>query len=54
VATSHIPVIALTAYGNRGDAERAREAGCAAYFAKPVSTRDLPDIIRKHLPQDRA
>jgi two-component system cell cycle response regulator DivK len=48
-ATSHIPVIALTAYGTKGDDLRARESGCVAYFAKPVSTRDLPDIIRRYL-----
>jgi two-component system, cell cycle response regulator DivK len=53
VATSHIPIIALTAYGTKGDEERAQEAGCAAYVAKPVSTRDLPAIIRRHLPLDR-
>src|SRR5687768_17823730 len=27
IPTSHIPVIALTAYGKHGDADRAREAG---------------------------
>jgi two-component system cell cycle response regulator DivK len=49
IATSHIPVIALTAYGKTGDAERAREAGFSEFIAKPVSTRELPSIIRKHL-----
>lgn len=49
-ATSHIPVIALTAYGTKGDDARAREAGCTAFVAKPVSTRDLPEIIRRYLP----
>jgi CheY-like chemotaxis protein len=33
LATSHIPVIALTAYGTKGDEERARDAQCAAYYA---------------------
>jgi CheY-like chemotaxis protein len=54
VATRHIPVIAVTAYGMKGDEERAREAGCVAYVAKPVSTRDLPAIIRRHLPPPRS
>ena len=49
VATSHIPIIAVTAYGQHGDVARAREAGFIEFVAKPVSTRDLPDIIRKHL-----
>ena len=49
IATSHIPVIALTAYGKHGDAARAREAGFSEFVAKPVSTRELPSIIRKHV-----
>jgi two-component system, cell cycle response regulator DivK len=49
IATSHIPIIALTAYGKHGDAERAREAGFSEFVAKPVSTRELPAIIRKHI-----
>lgn len=49
IATTHIPVIAVTAYGQQGDAERAREAGFMDFIAKPVSTRELPSIIRKHL-----
>ena len=49
IVTSHIPVIAVTAYGTHGDAERAREAGFVEFVAKPVSTRELPSIIRKHL-----
>jgi two-component system cell cycle response regulator DivK len=49
IATSHIPIIALTAYGKHGDAERAREAGFSEFVAKPVSTRELPSIIRKHV-----
>ena len=49
VVTSHIPIIALTAYGKQGDEERARETGFAEFVAKPVSTRQLPAIIRKYL-----
>ena len=49
IVTSHIPVIAVTAYGTQGDAERAREVGFVEFVAKPVSTRELPSIIRKHL-----
>jgi len=49
IATSHIPVIALTAYGKHGDEQRAREAGFVEFVAKPVSTRELPAIIRRHL-----
>jgi two-component system cell cycle response regulator DivK len=49
IVTSHIPVIAVTAYGTHGDAERARDVGFVEFVAKPVSTRELPSIIRKHL-----
>jgi CheY-like chemotaxis protein len=48
-ATSHIPVIAVTAYGGKGDHELAEEAGCVAYVPKPISTRELPGIIRRYL-----
>jgi two-component system cell cycle response regulator DivK len=50
IATSHIPIIAVTAYGQPGDLERAREVGFVEFVAKPVSTRELPAIIRRHLP----
>jgi CheY-like chemotaxis protein len=47
--TNHIPVIAITAYGKAGDAQRARDAGFVEFLSKPVSTRELPGIIRRHL-----
>ena len=48
-ATSGIPVIAITAYGKAGDDTKAMEAGFAEFLAKPVSTRSLPEIVRRHL-----
>lgn len=48
-ATTHIPVIALTAYGRPGDDERAKEIGFVEVVQKPFSTRELPNIIRKYL-----
>ena len=48
-ATSGIPVIAITAYGKIGDEKKAQRAGFAEYLSKPVSTRELPAIIRRHL-----
>ena len=47
--TSAIIIIALTAYAMKGDAERARAAGCDDYVTKPIDTRDLPRVIAKHL-----
>jgi CheY-like chemotaxis protein len=51
MATGHIPVIALTAYGRAGDEQRARESGFVEFVGKPVSTRELPNIVRRHLPR---
>lgn len=46
----HIPVIAVTSYALMGDNEKAMDAGCDAYFAKPVSPRILLAKIREYLP----
>ena len=48
-ATTNIPVIAITAYGKAGDSQRARQVGFVEFLSKPVSTRELPGIIRRHL-----
>ena len=48
-ATRDIPVIAITAYGETGDQAKARQGGFVELLAKPVSTRELPAIIRRHL-----
>jgi len=39
--TRDIPVLAVTAYAMEGDAEIARECGCAGYIAKPYDPADL-------------
>jgi two-component system cell cycle response regulator DivK len=49
----HIPVIAVTSYALSGDEERAREAGCDGYVAKPYSPRDLLARIGQFLVQPR-
>lgn len=47
--TRHIPVVALTAFAMKHDEERAREAGCDAYLAKPIDTRALPGLLARLL-----
>ena len=51
-AIQHIPIIAVTSYALSGDENKAIEAGCDAYFAKPYSPRKLLDKIREYAPQE--
>lgn len=45
----HIPIVALTAFAMKGDEERAREAGCDGYIAKPIDTRAFPAQVAGYL-----
>ncbi len=46
-----IPIIVITSYGLSGDDDKARAAGCDAYFSKPFSPRQLLAKVREYLPQ---
>jgi two-component system, cell cycle response regulator DivK len=48
-ATRHIPVIAVTAYGVAGDRQLAAAVGAVDFVEKPISTTELPSIVRRHL-----
>ncbi len=47
--TKPVPIIALTAHAMRGDEERARDAGCDHYLAKPISPKKVVEEVRKIL-----
>ena len=53
-ATSHIPVIALTAHAMPGDRERAMEVGCDGYLAKPCEPRAVLAEVNRLLSRPRA
>jgi CheY-like chemotaxis protein len=44
-----LPVVALTAYALPGDREKALEAGCDDYMAKPLSLKEFLELVKKHL-----
>jgi len=50
----HIPVILLTARGQRSDFEMGREAGADAYLTKPFSPLELIDTVDSHLAKSQA
>ncbi|MGM0583024.1 MAG: PocR ligand-binding domain-containing protein [Bacteroidota bacterium] len=47
-----IPIIALTAYAMETDRQKAIEAGCSDYLAKPLSEDKLYAIINKYIEQE--
>jgi len=46
---SRIPIIALTAYAMKRDEEKATEAGCDAYLAKPLHIHRLRSTVAEML-----
>lgn len=45
----HVPIVALTAHAMRGEKEKALQAGCDGYIAKPINIRTLPKDIEAYL-----
>jgi CheY-like chemotaxis protein len=48
-ATRHIPIIAITANTAPAERERALDAGCDGYLAKPIDLHALPQLVRLFL-----
>jgi two-component system cell cycle response regulator DivK len=44
-----IPVIAVTAFAMKGDAEKFKQGGCEAYIAKPISIAGFIETVRKFI-----
>jgi two-component system cell cycle response regulator DivK len=44
-----IPIIAVTAFAMKGDAERMRDGGCEAYIAKPISVTSFLQTVERFL-----
>lgn len=47
--TADIPVVAVSASAMQADRERALDSGFDGYLEKPISVRDLPDQVRRHI-----
>lgn len=44
-----MPVVAQTAYAMSGEREKALEAGCVDYIAKPIKPAELISLVNKHI-----
>jgi CheY-like chemotaxis protein len=47
--TQAIPVVAITSFAMKGDQEKAKEAGCSGYLAKPIDRAELLRVVHSLL-----
>ena len=48
-AIRHVRVVALTAFAMKSDEQRAMEAGCDGYIAKPIDVETFPHQVGRYL-----
>ena len=47
--TRELPVVAVTAFAMLADREQVSSAGFDGYIEKPISTRALPEMVRRYV-----
>jgi len=52
--TARIPIVALTASAMLGDDNKARQAGCCEYIAKPIDTRRFATTVAAIMEKEKA
>ena len=52
-ATSGLKIVALTSFAMRGDKEKILAAGFDGYLSKPISTRELPGMVKRWLEEEQ-
>ena len=53
-ATSGLKIIALTSFAMRGDQGKILAAGFDGYLSKPISTRELPGLVKRWLEEEQS
>jgi two-component system, cell cycle response regulator DivK len=48
-ATSHIPIVAITASVGPEDMQKALDNGCSGFIRKPIDINEFPDQIKRYL-----